>query len=130
MDCEALAGIDNEGQGGALFVAEGTLLLTNQTLLMSNRASGRGATLLSEGGVVTYSLPAPPGRWIAGLECLVYRKACSRDHKGSVLDPSCPHARDECSLLFNASASTTLGTPCQPLSINQPWCASTHMSLV
>ena len=95
-------------------MADGTLLLSNVTALVGNSASGRGDTLLAEGGVSTYSLPAPPGHWIAGLACYVYRSACPRDKKGNVLDSNCPLTHEECSLKLNETDSKI------PVRFNKP----------
>lgn len=120
-DCRAESGATEYGQGGAFFVSDGTVLLSNATMLVNNSASGAGATMLAEGGVTTYSLPAPPGRWIAGQGCDIFRASCPRDIKGSVLDPRCTASRLECSLLQNTTAFTAAGVQCQPLLLNQPW---------
>ena len=88
----------NKGNGGAVFVADGVLLLSNVTSLVDNSASGQGKTFFGMGGVSTYSLPAPPGHWIAGLECKVYRRPCEQDAKGNVLNQTCEDTADECSM--------------------------------
>ena len=70
-------------RGGAIFVSDGQLHLTN-TLLTHNLATsppavgqpaasgqGRGNSIFIEGGGVTYVLPAPPGRWLPAQSCEV-----------------------------------------------------------
>ena len=50
--------------GGALMVASGSVLLANETLLLSNTASGKPSSVFIGSGSVTYQLPAPLGRWV------------------------------------------------------------------
>ena len=108
-----------DGQGGGLFIAGGTVLLTNRTLLLSNVASGPGSTMSAIGGATTYQLPTPPGRFIAALECLVYRSACEVDAKGNIVHPACEQTVQPCSLLVGNDA-TYSGTTCRPQLVNQP----------
>ena len=70
---------------------DGRLLLANQTLLANNRGTRSGANLLATGGEALYQLPAPPGRWIAGVRCIVYRDACPLN------DRTCSGSREACS---------------------------------
>ena len=119
-NCSAVAPFPSDGQGGAMYVADGTVLLSQRSLLVSNHASGVGSTLYAGGGVTTYQLPAPPGHWIAGQDCLVYRQACRRDVKGNFLNAACPATARECSFLLNESAHAADGTLCQPLLRSQP----------
>lgn len=111
------------GQGGGLFVVAGKLLMTAGTVLVGNTASGTGAQYIALGGVATYLLPAPPGSWIAGLRCIVYRGACPRDEKGNVEDPQCEVTTPACQYETTSDAVVD-GTQCQPLLSNQPcdWC--------
>jgi len=57
--------VDNSAEisGGALQVDGGDLQLGNETLLMTNGAP-QGVALEFTGGSLSYSLPAPQGRWI------------------------------------------------------------------
>ena len=72
-----------QARGGAIFVADGQVHLTN-TSLTNNLAmsppaegqpaasgQGRGNSIFIEGGGVTYVLPAPPGRWLPAESCEV-----------------------------------------------------------
>lgn len=107
------------GQGGGLFVVAGKLLMTGGTSLVGNSASGSGAQYIAIGGVATYLLPAPPGTWIAGELCIVYRETCPRDEKGNVEDPNCEATTQACQYQ-SASEAIVSGTQCQPLLANQP----------
>jgi len=129
--CYAQAATAAHGQGGAVFIAgqEAMLLLANKSLLDMNAASGEGRTLFSVGGSTVYSLPAPPGRWIAGNRCEVYRRGCQRNDKGDVIDSECEQMQDECRRkMDDVDRATGLssrraevnGIPCQPLLLNQP----------
>ena len=100
-NCEAINTISiDRGVGGAVFVAgEGMLLMRNGTLMRANRASGQGNSYFASGGTAMYQLPAPPGYWIAGTPCKVYREGCELDVKGNTLNEDCPLARDKCSTM-------------------------------
>lgn len=136
--CSATSADTARGQGGGLFVVSGSVLLMDRTVLRSNSASGSGHTFLAVGGTATYRLPAPPGRWIAGVACLVYRATCERDIKGNVMYPECVSTYSECSQLVQASAIVSVTTSsgstvpwqCRPLLNNQPCEWATEPSLV
>ena len=119
LNCTATAFDAAIGNGGALYVAGGTLLLTDQSKLEGSQASGDGGTLFMAGGATTYKLPAPPGHWVAGLECLVYREGCPRNEKGSVRNQSCIDTAAACSRAAEAQAVVG-GFACQPLMLSQP----------
>ena len=54
------------GDGGALFAADGSITLANQTELKANTASGAGNNIFAASTTsFAYALPAPPGHWIA-----------------------------------------------------------------
>jgi predicted outer membrane repeat protein len=52
------------GQGGALHVSGGVVSLGRGSLLQGNSAINGGSSIRVRGGIVTYTLPAPLGRWI------------------------------------------------------------------
>ena len=97
----------------------GKLLMTAGTSLVDNVASSVGNQYIAIGGTATYLLPAPPGTWIAGLSCVVYREACPRDEKGNVQDPNCEVTTQSCQY-ESAGDAVVSGTQCQPLLANQP----------
>ena len=114
------------GQGGGVFLADGNLVMSERTWLTGNSASGSGAQYIATSGKATYLLPAPPGTWINGLQCIVYREACAVDEKGNLEDPNCETTSQACQYesVHNANVS---GTQCRPLlpEASQPcdWCA-------
>eukprot|EP00966_Prymnesium_polylepis_P333786 7389207-Prymnesium_polylepis.1 len=60
--------VDNSAavSGGALQVNGGNVILHNQTLFDHNSApDGTGSSILLTNGTLTYTLPAPPGRWLS-----------------------------------------------------------------
>ena len=64
--------VKQHAAGGGLAVTTGSsMLLTNRSLLRGNTAlGGSGWNIwVAEGAVATYRLPAPPGRWVAGVHC-------------------------------------------------------------
>ena len=111
-------------QGGGIFVAAGQLLMNEATLLRGNKADGLGDALYADGGVSTYTLPAPAGHYISGLKCMVYREACERDTKGNIIDADCPGSVKDCAELVgdDASVVTSSGATvlCRPRLLNQP----------
>lgn len=118
-------------------VDAGVTFLTNGSLLVGNRCEADGCNSHSfdaTGGVTSYLLPAPPGRWISGLDCRVYRGStdCQRYRGDHVFQPGCSsqfcrftrsqcfaHAA-ACALVPNISASVSPLGPCQPAVFVQP----------
>ena len=81
--------------GGGILVSAGTVLIINRTQLEANTAPS-GYSFFSTGGETQYQLPAPPGMWIAGARCIVFRGACPP------LDNACEAAREACSEVAGA----------------------------
>ena len=48
-------------------------------------------------GEVSYTLPAPAGRWLPNARCEVYRKACPTDSGGNPTN-DCPNHRETCAI--------------------------------
>ena len=115
----AHAASTERGMGGALYIEDGSVILADRSKLVGNSASGVGRTLMATGGATTYLLPAPPGHWVAGLKCSVYRKSCERDQKGNVLDTRCEQTAADCSRSPEAYARVN-GTNCTELLLSQP----------
>jgi hypothetical protein len=108
-------------QGGGIFARGSRVLLQNGTSIVGCYAPGSSSTIASTAGSqVMYQLPAPPGRWIAGSECLVYREACPI--KGETQDPECLRVVDQCARESNTTAAVD-GVPCTPAMIAQPYAA-------
>ena len=66
-ECTFAGNRAEQGRGGAIFVAGGTVGLSESTLLASDNIADIGSTAYiddSGGGIVTYVLPAPKGRWV------------------------------------------------------------------
>ena len=110
----SIYGNDAAFRGGGLSIAQGdsgadvALLLTNATVLFANTAPV-GANWGFTRGTMLYQLPTPPGRWIAGVECTIFREPCTPSSS-----PACSAAKlRECSL--SASASD-----CQSVRVLQP----------
>ena len=128
--CHAHAFVVEKGFGGGMFLGEqGKLLMKDQTLLTENGASGDGDAIFSGGGGAgSYQLPAPEGRFIAGLKCHVYRKGCALTTKGQPKNPDCVTTRDQCSKKLDEGETRAsvliIGnvneTSCQPQSKSQP----------
>ena len=59
--------------GGALRVIAGTVNLLNKTILSANSAPSGSSALVNGRGSVTYTLPAPSGRWVLTPDGLTYR---------------------------------------------------------
>lgn len=113
-------------QGGGIFAQGSRVLLQNGTSIVGCYAPGSSSTVASvAGSQVMYQLPAPPGRWIVGSECLVYREACLI--KGATQDPDCLRVADPCARESNISAAVD-GVPCTPAMIAQP-CAAISNNL-
>ena len=110
------------------------MTLTNRSAILGGNAA-RGAALLVLSGILTYTLPAPPGAWLTNAECLAYRQSCPLTVTGEV-EPVCLAARDACSRLADVlDASSGLlvpprvgNTTCRPTSFVQPWCVVAHPS--
>jgi hypothetical protein len=127
--CTATAATTSKGEGGGMYVDDGLVLLAKGSLLRRNHASGDGNALVAAGGVTTYQLPAPPGRFVTAFVCLVYRTQCPRDTKGNVLNSTCSATADACSLAPGEVAFVD-GTQCRPLRLNQPCDWETTPSLI
>ena len=120
----AVGGQQWRAQGGAFYVDSGNLVLTDGSSADSNAAL-TGRTLFVQAGSALYVLPAPAGRWVAGVKCEVYREACERAlRSGQYIDPSCPGRRAECSTLLDAgnneTAVASAGGMCRPALELQP----------
>ena len=118
-NCNASSRFANGGQGGGIFIAAGSAMLFNATVIRANIASGRGNTVLLGGGSANYQLPAAPGRWIAGSACVVSRAGCPLDSKGGLVDANCPGIASVCSMLTDPAAQVN-GVTCQPQLPVQP----------
>ena len=71
--------------GGGLLIGgttPPTVLLTNATRISGNSAPS-GNTYSFESGALLYQLPAPPGTWIAGVECIILRDPCPAGPPGA-----------------------------------------------
>lgn len=129
INCTASARAMEWGMGGGLFNRGGAILLKNSTLMNANRATGSGGNLATLRGSTTYLLPAPAGRFIAGVACVVARHACAVDiQTGVFADPNCPLTFPECAHIPNRTAMVR-GTACQPVTLRQPcdWEASPEL---
>ena len=74
-DC-SMTSAGGTGEGGALFIGGGTVVLENGTSLRGNTASSaQGGTLVLAAGSAAYALPAPDGHWIVGRVCSALRRA-------------------------------------------------------
>ena len=104
-------------QGGGIHMPAGRLLLANQTLLANNTATGRGDNFLATGGEALYQLPAPPGRWIAGVRCIVFRNACPGDNSAAAR--ACQDSREACSERPDPGPDVT-ADGCQDATFLQP----------
>ena len=114
LECEA-------ERGGGIASTSSLLSLQNRTRLVANRASIQGHNAYLRGGVATYMLPAPPGTWISGLMCKVYRQWCARDNE------ECSSIFERCSQLVNMTAvvdhvyqGTRITTACTEITFSQP----------
>ena len=109
-------------QGGGIAAFRSTVLLANGSLIIGSYASGSGRALAITGSQVVFKLPAPPGRWIAGTLCAVYRAACPtiEDSAGgaSTQDPDCLRTASQCSQEQNVTAIID-GVACQPTTFAQ-----------
>ena len=108
--------------GGGVFSEGSRILLAEQTAVVGNLASRPGHALaLMIGSTTTYQLPAPPGRWIAGSKCAVYREDCPwlGVAPGRYQEESCLQTVAQCQLEANETAVVG-GVACQPVSSSQP----------
>ena len=114
-----------EARGGAIYVTDGQLHLTN-TSLTDNLATspaaggqpaasgqGRGNSIFIEGGGVTYVLPAPPGRWLPAESCEVCGQQQTRT--ASIPQPASVHP-----LARLSSRLPSLLAPLPPCQIARP----------
>ena len=94
--------------GGGLFSAGGRTSLRNGTLISGCSAEEEGRSIFLLGGEVTYTLPAPLGRWLPNALCEVYRGACpypscGKDNSyefGVCKQAACLKHRGDCALLM------------------------------
>ena len=63
--------------GGGLYSHGGRTSLSDGTLISGCSAEGPGSSVFLLAGEVSYTLPAPAGRWLPNARCEVYRKACA-----------------------------------------------------
>ena len=125
------AGVDSHGrslrasnatsQGGGVAADGSRVLLANGTSIVGCTAGSGNALALSDGSEVVYQLPAPPGRWVAGSSCLVYRGPCpAKEVAGKLVkDPDCMRTASQCARENNQSAVVD-GVPCQKPKLAQP----------
>ena len=125
------AGVDPHGrslqasnvtsQGGGIAADGSRVLLVNGTSIVGCKAGSGNALAISDGSQVVYQLPAPPGRWIAGSSCLVYREPCPAEkvEEQLVKDPDCMRTASQCTREEDVNAVVD-GVPCQPLTFAQP----------
>ena len=125
------AGVDSHGrslrasnvtsQGGGVAADGSRVLLANGTSIVGCTAGSGNALALSDGSEVVYQLPAPPGRWVAGSSCLVYRGPCpAKEVAGKLVkDPDCMRTASQCARENNQSAVVD-GVPCQKPKFAQP----------
>ena len=79
-----------------MYSAGGRTSLSDGTLISGCLAQeGRSVFLLA--GEVSYTLPAPAGRWLPNARCEVYRKACPTDSGGNPTN-DCPNHRETCAI--------------------------------
>jgi len=72
--------------------------MSNGTLISKCSApDDQGSSIFLLAGEVTYTLPAPLGRWLPTARCEVYRKGCSYD-KDSDQQKACLEHRGDCAL--------------------------------
>ena len=106
-------------QGGGIFAHGSRTLLQNGTSIVGCYAPGPGSVITGvAGSQFMAQLPAPPGRWIAGSECLVYRESCPSG-KGV---GDCLKVASQCAREANITARVD-GVPCRPATRAQP-CAA------
>ena len=85
--------------GGGLYSASGRTTLSDGTLISGCLAQeGRSVFLLA--GEVSYTLPAPAGRWLPNARCEVYRKACP--YPSYAKQKACLEHREDCALAVAA----------------------------
>jgi hypothetical protein len=111
-DASATCHLARNGQGGGIYNYGGEVLLTAGTALDGNNATGRGATIGSRAGSTTYVLPAPAGRWVSGMRCLVARSPCPIDTVSGYAERNCSYTRDECARIASRTAVVE-GVTCQ-----------------
>ena len=119
------------GEGGGIFQGAGELTMHSSTVLRGNRASHGGAQLLSGAGSATYALPAPPGHWVVGSRCSVYRTGCPRSLVGEIISPQCAANFAQCArdTRLGANATADDGSLCTPILSSQPceWAVSPQL---
>jgi hypothetical protein len=122
-NCTATAFNSAFGQGGGIYNYGGMLLMTEETALDGNSASGAGSNIATAGGSTIYSLPAPLGRWISGVSCRVHRSGCPP------CSDECERTMQECSRNTSHNAIVD-GVRCQPLTTAQPCEWNEHPELL
>lgn len=108
-------------QGGGVAADGSRVLLANGTSIVGCTAGSGNALAINDGSDVVYLLPAPPGRWVAGSSCLVYRRPCPAEEVAGQLvkDPDCMRTASQCAREINHSAVVD-GVPCQKPKLAQP----------
>ena len=111
-----------DAKGGAMFVSESIVRFSDRTALRSNTVSrgGVGSTIYMVGAqtVVDYVFPAPPGTWLAALECRVDREPCPTEPWDDA--QACEAiATTSCTYIANRTASVG-GVPCPDTTFFQP----------
>ena len=125
-------------QAAGLMVDAGVTFLRNGTLIARNLCQADGCkshSFDSSGGVTSYLLPAPPGRWVSGLDCRVYRgssdcqryRSVSTAYHAGCTDQFCRYTQSQClvhstacGLVPNVSASVPPLGACQTAVFVQP----------
>ena len=89
--------------GGGLYSAGGRTSLSDGTLIRGCSAEGQGNSVFLLAGEVSYTLPAPAGRWLPNARCEVYRGACAYDpYYDEEKQTACLEHRGDCALAVAA----------------------------
>ena len=94
--------------GGGLYSAGGSTSLSDGALIRGCSAEGQGNSVFLLAGEVSYTLPAPAGRWLPNARCEVYRKACSYS-SSQAAKQACLEHRSDCALT-ESLAIDSMGT--------------------
>ena len=96
--------------------------LAHGTALRDSTASTGGNTIWDDttqgSSDVDYILPAPPGTWLAGSRCEVYRQPCPSEPAADHY--SCSRIVEECKQIPSAGNASVGLTRCPTASIVQP----------
>ena len=97
--------------GGGLHSVGGRTTLSDGTLISGCSApEGRGCSVFPSAGEVSYTLPAPPGRWLPNARCEVFRERCPTDAQGRPIN-DCPNYRDKCALTLEVESEWACQAP-------------------